>query len=77
MTEIDVRDAGEDDLTRPPQWRGQPGRTSSGRTGADPAYVRHLLRHRRVAVAGRGGAISGFGATRQIGTGAAAVRVLR
>jgi hypothetical protein len=31
MTEIDVRDAGEDDLTRPPRQQGQPGRTSSGR----------------------------------------------
>lgn len=44
--------------------------------GADSAYVRHFLAHGRVVVAVRGHSVTGFGATRQIGAGAAAVCVL-
>jgi GNAT superfamily N-acetyltransferase len=44
--------------------------------GADPAYVRHLLQHGRVVVAGRGGRVAGFGATRQIRSGGRAVTML-
>jgi GNAT superfamily N-acetyltransferase len=45
-------------------------------TGADPAYVSHLLAHGRVVVAEHGGAVAGFGAVRRIGTGPAATAML-
>jgi hypothetical protein len=45
-------------------------------TGADPAYLGYLLAHGRLAVAVRDGSVLGFGATRQIGGGPAAVTML-
>jgi GNAT superfamily N-acetyltransferase len=45
-------------------------------SGADPAYVRHLLAHGRVAVAEQGGMVTGFGASRRIGAGPGAVTML-
>jgi GNAT superfamily N-acetyltransferase len=45
-------------------------------SGADPAYTGHLIAHGRVVVAEYGGTVAGFGATRQIGTGPAAVTML-
>ncbi|GAA2868860.1 hypothetical protein GCM10010517_28750 [Streptosporangium fragile] len=45
-------------------------------TGADPAYVGHLLSHGRVVVAEHRGEVTGFGATRPIGRGPAAVGML-
>jgi GNAT superfamily N-acetyltransferase len=45
-------------------------------SGSDPAYVRHLLAHGRMVVAEYDGAVTGFGATRLIGTGPDAVVML-
>jgi GNAT superfamily N-acetyltransferase len=45
-------------------------------SGSDPAYSGHLLAHGRVAVAERGGTVTGFGAACQIGAGPAAVTML-
>jgi len=45
-------------------------------SGSDPAYVRHLLAHGRLVVAGYRGAVAGFGATLRIGTGPAAITML-
>ena len=50
-------------------------------SGSDPAYVRHLLAHGKVLVAeqraaGAQGTVTGFGATRRIGDGPAAVTML-
>jgi len=45
-------------------------------SGTDPAYVRHLLAHGRVAVAELRGTVTGFGASRRIGDGPAAVTML-
>ena len=44
--------------------------------GAGTAYVTHLLAHGRVVVGLCGGSVVGFGATRAIGTGPAAVSML-
>jgi GNAT superfamily N-acetyltransferase len=44
--------------------------------GADPAYMSHLLAHGSVVVAVTGGAVVGFGATRQLGSGPGAVSML-
>jgi len=44
--------------------------------GADPAYVRHLLAHGRVVVGVSDGSVVGFGATRQLGTGASTLSML-
>jgi hypothetical protein len=44
--------------------------------GADAAYVTHLLAHGRVVVGVRDAAVVGFGATRPIGIGPAAVSML-
>lgn len=45
-------------------------------SGSDPAYVRHLLAHGRIVAAESGGAVTGFGAARVIGTGPDAVVML-
>jgi GNAT superfamily N-acetyltransferase len=45
-------------------------------SGRNPAYVQHLMRHARLLVAASGGQVTGFGATQQIGSGAAAVTML-
>jgi hypothetical protein len=44
--------------------------------GADPAYMKHLLAHGNVVVAVSGGSVTGFGATRQLGSGPDAVSML-
>ncbi len=44
--------------------------------GADPAYTAHLLAHGSVVVGVSGGAVIGFGATRQLGSGPGAVSML-
>ncbi len=44
--------------------------------GADPAYVRHLLEYGQLVVAEDDTSVVGFGATRRIGTGDAAVSML-
>jgi GNAT superfamily N-acetyltransferase len=44
--------------------------------GSDPAYLAYLLEHGTLLVAGRDGAVTGFGATRLIGDGPAAVSML-
>jgi GNAT superfamily N-acetyltransferase len=44
--------------------------------GADPAYMTHLLAHGRVVIGVSGGSVIGFGATRQLGTGASAISML-
>jgi GNAT superfamily N-acetyltransferase len=75
VTDIEVREAGEADL---PAIAGVAHATGQDEEwgGTDPAYVRHLLAHGRVVVAVRGGSVTGFGATRQLGSGAAAVSML-
>jgi GNAT superfamily N-acetyltransferase len=45
-------------------------------SGSDPAYVAWLLANGRLLVAVRDGALAGFGATRRIGAGPAAVSML-
>jgi GNAT superfamily N-acetyltransferase len=45
-------------------------------SGSDPAYVAWLLANGRLLVAEHRGALAGFGATRQIGAGPAAVSML-
>jgi GNAT superfamily N-acetyltransferase len=45
-------------------------------SGSDPAYVRHLLAHGRVAVAEQDGTVTGFGASYRIGAGPAAITML-
>ena len=45
-------------------------------SGSDPAYVAWLLANGRLLVAVRDGTLAGFGATRQIGAGPAAVSML-
>ena len=44
--------------------------------GSDPAYLAYLLEHGTLLAAGRDGAVTGFGATRLIGDGPAAVSML-
>jgi GNAT superfamily N-acetyltransferase len=44
--------------------------------GSDPAYLAYLLEHGTLLVAGRDGAVTGFGACRLIGDGPAAVSML-
>jgi GNAT superfamily N-acetyltransferase len=44
--------------------------------GADPAYMTHLLAHGSVVVAVAGGSVTGFGATRPLGSGPDAVSML-
>ena len=75
MAGIEVREAVETDL---PQIAavalatGQDGEWG----GADPAYMTHLLARGSVVVGVLDGAVVGFGATKQIGTGTGAVSML-
>jgi GNAT superfamily N-acetyltransferase len=41
-----------------------------------PGYVRYLIRHGRFLVGGQDGAVTGFGATRRLGEGQAAISML-
>jgi GNAT superfamily N-acetyltransferase len=75
VTDITVRDAAAADaeaIARIATATGQAGEWS----GTDPAYVSHLLAHGRLVVAEYSGAVTGFGATVQIGAGAAATTML-
>lgn len=64
MADMEVRDAGPGDR---PGIAAVTRATGQGEewSGADPAYVTHLLAHGRVVVAVRDGRVAGFGATRQ------------
>ncbi|HEX6449332.1 MAG TPA: GNAT family N-acetyltransferase [Trebonia sp.] len=66
MAEVEVREAGPGDL---PGIAAVTRATGQGEewSGADPAYVTHLLAQGRVVVAVREGRVAGFGATCQIG----------
>ena len=75
MTKLEVRTATEDDLAAIAAVAGATGQVEEW-SGSDPAYVRHLLAHGQVLVAGYDGTITGFGATRRIGDGPAAVTML-
>ena len=75
MTNVRVRAATDSDLgaiARVAEATGQVEEWS----GSDPAYVRHLLAHGRVAVAEQGDTVTGFGASIRIGVGPAAVTML-
>ena len=74
MAGIEVRDAGPGDLPAIAAVTRATGQEEEW-SGADPAYVTHLLTHGRVVVAVRDGEVAGFGATRQIG-GPGAVSML-
>lgn len=80
MTKLEVRPATEDDLAAIAAVAEATGQVEEW-SGSDPAYVRHLLAHGRVMVAehraaGAQGTVTGFGATRRIGDGPAAVTML-
>jgi len=76
-----VRAATEDDLAAIAAVAESTGPAEEW-SGTDPAYVRHLLAHGQVLVAdrrttgGQGTVVTGFGATRRIGDGPAAVTML-
>lgn len=74
MTEVQIREAthGDLDAIAAVAATGQVEEWS----GSDPAYVTHLLAHGRVLVAERGATVTGFGATRRVGDGPAAVTML-
>jgi GNAT superfamily N-acetyltransferase len=75
MAGIDVRQAGLADLPEIAAVALATGQDEEW-AGADPAYMTHLLTHGRVVVGVSGGSVIGFGATRQLGTGASAVSML-
>jgi GNAT superfamily N-acetyltransferase len=81
VTEIEVRPATEDDLAAIAAVAEATGPAEEW-SGTDPAYVRHLLAHGQVLVAervpaeGQGAVVTGFGATRRIGDGPAAITML-
>ena len=75
MTKIEVRAATVADLAAIAAVAAATGQVEEW-SGSDPAYVRHLLAHGRVLVAGPGGAVTGFGAARRIGTGPGAITML-
>jgi Acetyltransferase (GNAT) family len=74
VTGIEVRAAVLADL---PQIAAVAQETGQGEwSGADPAYMTHLLAHGSVVVGVMDGSVIGFGATRQIGSGPGAVSML-
>jgi GNAT superfamily N-acetyltransferase len=75
VAEIRVRNATLDDVAAIAAVAVAAGQDEEW-SGADPAYTSHLIAHGRVAVAEYGGAVTGFGAAREISTGAAAVTML-
>ncbi len=70
-----IRDATEDDLDAIAKVALATGQDEEW-AGADPAYAAHLLTHGHLVVACRDGVITGYGATRLIGPGPAAVSML-
>jgi GNAT superfamily N-acetyltransferase len=75
MAEIDVRQAGLDDLPEIAAVALAAGQDEEW-GGADPAYMTHLIAHGRVVVGVSAGSVIGFGATCQLGTGASAIGML-
>jgi GNAT superfamily N-acetyltransferase len=75
VTNVHVRPAAETDLAAIARVAETTGQVEEW-SGTDPAYVRHLLAHGRVAVAEQGGAVTGFGASLRIGAGRAAITML-
>jgi GNAT superfamily N-acetyltransferase len=75
VTNVRIRAAAHPDLDAIARVAAATGQVEEW-SGSDPAYIGHLLAHGRVAVAERDGTVTGFGATRQIGAGPAAVTVL-
>ena len=75
MIDTSIRTAGPGDLDAIAKVAVAAGQDEEW-SGSDPAYVRHLLAHGRVVVAEHGGTVTGFGATRRIGTGPGAVEML-
>ena len=75
VTKIEVRTATAADLAAIAAVATATGQVEEW-SGSDPAYVRHLLAHGRVLVAGPGGTVTGFGAARRIGAGPGAVTML-
>jgi RNA polymerase sigma-70 factor (ECF subfamily) len=75
VTGIRIREAGPADLCAIAKVAVAAGQDEEW-SGSDPAYLRHLLAHGRVVVAGHGAEVTGFGAIRQLGTGPAAVQML-
>ncbi len=75
MANVMVRPAAASDLATIARVAEATGQVEEW-SGSDPAYVRHLLAHGRVAVAEGRGTVTGFGASRRIGDGPAAVTML-
>jgi hypothetical protein len=75
VAEIEVRAAVEADLPQIAAVAVAAGQDEEW-AGADPAYMTHLLAVGQVVVAAAGGAVIGFGATRQLGSGPGAVSML-
>jgi GNAT superfamily N-acetyltransferase len=75
VTDIHIRDAAEGDLAAIAAVAISAGQDEEW-SGGDSAYTTHLLAHGHVVVAESGGTVNGFGATRRIGTGPAAVSIL-
>jgi hypothetical protein len=75
VTGIEIRDAVSADLPRIAAVALATGQDEEW-GGADPAYMTHLLAQGRVVVGVLDGSVIGFGATRQVGSGPAAVSML-
>jgi GNAT superfamily N-acetyltransferase len=75
VTGVYVREAGPDDLDAIARVATVTGQAEEW-SGTDPAYIGHLLVHGRVVIAEQGGSVTGFGASRRIGAGPAAVTML-
>ena len=75
MPEIGVRSAAESDLGAIAAITVATGQVEEW-TAANPAYIRHLMQHGRVAVAELNGKVAGFGATQLLGNGPDAVTML-
>jgi GNAT superfamily N-acetyltransferase len=71
----DVRAATEDDLAAIAAVAAATDQFDDW-AGMNPDYVRHLLAHGRVVVAGEAGSVTGFAAVEQIGSGPEAITML-
>jgi GNAT superfamily N-acetyltransferase len=75
VTNVRIRAAAHPDLDAIARVAAATGQVEEW-SGSDPAYIGHLFAHGRVAIAELNGTVTGFGATRQIGAGPAAVTML-
>jgi GNAT superfamily N-acetyltransferase len=75
VTNVRIRAAAHPDLDAIARVAAATGQVEEW-SGSDPAYIGHLLAHGRVAIAELNGTVTGFGATRQIGAGPAALTML-